>query len=120
MSNYDDIINLPHHQSTKHPHMSMRDRAAQFSPFAALTGYDKVLAEAEREEKTELTEEERNVLNEKLNYIAGTDNPNVTITCFDSEKITGDVRLLDTFEHKLILTDGTEIMIDDIVTIEVE
>ncbi len=51
--NYDDIIHLPHHVSTKHPQMSLLDRAAQFSPFAALTGYESVIEETAR-----LTEEE--------------------------------------------------------------
>lgn len=44
MSEYDDIINLPHHRSTKYPHMSLRDRAAQFAPFAALTGHAAVIS----------------------------------------------------------------------------
>ena len=48
MNNYDDIINLPHHVSQRHPWMSMYNRAAQFSPFAALTGYEKAIEEARR------------------------------------------------------------------------
>lgn len=51
MGNYDDIINLPHHVSVKHPKMSMYNRAAQFSPFAALTGYEK--ARKKQEEKVQ-------------------------------------------------------------------
>ena len=53
MDNYDDIINLPHHVSTMHPRMSMYNRAAQFSPFAALTGYEKVIGEARRKQEEE-------------------------------------------------------------------
>ena len=49
MSYYDDIINLPHHVSTKHPRMSMYNRSAQFSPFAALTGYEKAIEESRLE-----------------------------------------------------------------------
>ena len=49
--NYDDIINLPHHVSTKHPRMSMYNRAAQFSPFAALTGYEKAIEEARKKQE---------------------------------------------------------------------
>ena len=51
MGNYDDIINLPHHVSAKHPRMSMLDRAAQFSPFAALTGYEKAIEEARKKQE---------------------------------------------------------------------
>ena len=51
MSNYDDIINLPHHVSAKHPKMSMYNRAAQFSPFAALTGYEKAIEEAQKKQE---------------------------------------------------------------------
>ena len=54
MSNYDDIINLPHHVSMKHPRMSMSGRAAQFSPFAALTGYEKAIEEARRKQEEEV------------------------------------------------------------------
>lgn len=63
MGKYDDIINLPHHQSEKRPHMSMRDRAAQFAPFAALTGFDKKIENAEQV-AAERTEDE---INEYLN-----------------------------------------------------
>lgn len=72
MGNYDDIINLPHHQSSKYPHMSMRSRAAQFAPFAALTGYASEIDEAKRltAEKAELNEDAKSDLNFKLNYIA--------------------------------------------------
>lgn len=55
MDTYDDIINLPHHVSKRHPQMSMWNRAAQFAPFAALTGYDAAIAETER--KHEQSEE---------------------------------------------------------------
>ena len=54
MDNYDDIINLPHHVSTKHPQMSMLGRAAQFAPFAALAGYEKVIEEARKKQEEEI------------------------------------------------------------------
>lgn len=60
MDNYDDIINLPHHVSKRHPRMSMEQRAAQFAPFAALTGYEKAIAEA-LEAKRQEVENERKV-----------------------------------------------------------
>ena len=52
--NYDDIINLPHHVSQRHPRMSMYNRAAQFSPFAALTGYEKAIEEAQKSQEAEV------------------------------------------------------------------
>ena len=54
MGNYDDIINLPHHTSQRHPRMSMYNRAAQFSPFAALTGYEKAIEEARKKQEAEV------------------------------------------------------------------
>ena len=69
--NYNDIINLPHHVSPTRPQMSMMDRAAQFSPFAALTGYDAAIKETGRltDEKIELGEEELSILNMKFKLI---------------------------------------------------
>lgn len=71
---YDDIINLPHHTSLKHPRMPMIDRAAQFSPFAALTGYDAAVKETARltDERIELDESTKMVLDEKLCLIVST------------------------------------------------
>ncbi len=68
---YDDIIDLPHHVSSRHPQMSMSNRAAQFSPFAALTGYGDVIQEAQRitDQKPELTESQRAELDYKLQQI---------------------------------------------------
>ena len=71
MSDYKDIINLPHHQSIKRPHMSQYDRAAQFSPFAALTGHDAAVKETARltDERILLDESRKAILNEKLQMI---------------------------------------------------
>ena len=68
---YSDIINLPHYVSEKHPKMSNYDRAAQFSPFAALTGHGEAISETSRitEEKRDLCEEEKIIISEKLRYI---------------------------------------------------
>ena len=83
---YDDIINLPHYISQKRPQMSMLDRAAQFSPFAALTGYDAAIKETGRltDERIELEEEALTILNMKYQMLmdALPDNPEVTITYF--------------------------------------
>ena len=86
MSEYDDIIHLPHHVSRIHPQMSMEDRAAQFSPFAALTGYDAAIVETARltAQRVELDEYERQALNKKLQFISEhlNEHPKVSITCF--------------------------------------
>ena len=68
---YSDIIGLEHHQSDRHPHMSNYDRAAQFSPFAALTGYDDCITEAARltESRTELDDEAKERLDERLRIL---------------------------------------------------
>ena len=68
---YADILMLPHHKAANRPHMSMHDRAAQFSPFAALTGFDGVIAETGRrtDQKIELSESQMTLLNQKLNLI---------------------------------------------------
>ena len=69
---YDDIINLPHHVSAARPQMSMMDRAAQFSPFAALTGYDAAIKETARltDQKIELDDYEKEEINDKIQLIA--------------------------------------------------
>lgn len=71
MQNYDDMINLPHPTSANHPRMSLYDRAAQFSPFAALTGYDEAVKETARltEQERELDEDEKERLNRKLRIL---------------------------------------------------
>ena len=128
---YDDIINLPHHTSTKHPRMSLYDRAAQFSPFAALTGHDEAIKETARltDEKAELDEDTKAMLNEKLQNIR--ENPNtdiaVTFTYFvpDENKSggtyishTGSVKRIDEYQHTVIMKDKTVIPIEQIREIE--
>ena len=95
---YDDIIDLPHHVSEKHPHMPMLDRAAQFSPFAALTGYDAAIVETARltDQKRELTEEQKQVINKGLHELQKRikNDPLVTVTFFkpDDRKSGGAYR----------------------------
>ena len=128
---YDDIINLPHHVSKKHPQMSLHDRAAQFSPFAALTGHKAAINETARltDEKQILSEDVIAKLNEQLNLIKeniGT-NPIVTITHFvpDDKKSggayisnTGVVKKINEYNHTVVLTDKTVIPIEQISEIQ--
>ena len=124
---YDDIIDLPHHVSVTRPRMSMIDRAAQFSPFAALTGYDAAIKETGRltNERIELTEDSRAVLDRKQQLLLDNlaDHPEVSVTYFvpDERKsggayvtVTSQVKKVDEYERLLILTDGTKIPLDEI------
>lgn len=124
MSRYDDIINLLRPISKKP--MSMEKRAAQFSPFAALTGYEDAAREESRltESKIELSESDAEELNRKLQNLAG----EVSVTYFikDEKKsggryvtIIGEVKRIDEFEKVLILRDGTKIPIEDIQNIDI-
>ena len=128
---YDDIIHLPHHVSKTRPQMSMEDRAAQFSPFAALTGYDAAILETGRltDEKVELGEETRAILDRKQKYLAEiiASRPEVTVTYFvpDEKKsggaystVTRFLKRIDEYERVLVLTDGRKIQLDAIFDIE--
>ena len=128
---YDDIIHLPHHVSKTRPQMSMEDRAAQFSPFAALTGYDAAILETGRltEDKLELGEETQAILDRKQRYLAEIidTKPEITVTYFvpDEKKsggaystVTGFLKRIDEYERVLMLTDGRKIQLDAIIDIE--
>lgn len=128
---YDDIINLPHHTSTKRARKPMPDRAAQFSPFSALTGYEDAIQETGRltEQKVELTEESKAALNIKLQQISQNirETPFVTVTHFLQDKrkaggkyvqTSGYVRRIDEYHGTIIFTDQTEIMIEHILKID--
>ena len=130
MSRYDDIINLPHHVSTNHPRMSMHDRAAQFAPFAALVGYDDAVAETDRltESRPELDEQEQRELNARLCALADhiQDQPEVRIRYFvpDEHKsggaigeVCGKIKRISQAERSIIMFDGTEISIPDLIEI---
>ena len=124
---YDDIIDLPHHVSASRPRMSMIDRAAQFSPFAALTGYDAAIKETGRltNQRIELTEDSRAALDRKQQLLLDNlaDYPEVSVTYFVLDEwksggayvtVTGRVKKVDEFERLLILSDGTKIPLDEI------
>mgnify|MGYP000150911476 FL=1 len=128
---YEDIINLPHHVSKTRPQMSMLDRAAQFSPFAALTGYDAAIKETGRltDEKIELDEDTKAALDMKQAYLIEMidEQPEITIIYFlpDARKVggayvtvTGNLKRFDEYERLLILTNGKKIPMDDIADIE--
>ena len=133
MKPYEDIINLMHHTSTSRPRMSAHDRAAQFSPFAALTGYDTAIAETARltDTRVELDEYSKADLNEKLCIIQDQMDlqPEVSITYFQPDKIksggayitaNGCVKKIDEYEHAVVMQDATRIPIDDIFEIDGE
>lgn len=130
---YDDIINLPHHVSKIRPQMSMLDRAAQFSPFAALTGYDAAIKETGRltDERIELDEEALTALDRKYQLLINAldDAPEVTITYFQPDErkdggkyitATGAVKKVDDFERLITMQDGAKIPMDDVLSIDGE
>lgn len=129
---YDEIIDLPHHVSKTRPQMPMSDRAAQFSPFAALTGYDSAIKETGRltDEKIELGEESLTALNARYQMLMDVlaEGPEVRITYFKPDErkaggayvtITGAIRMIDDFEQ-IIMQDGTRIPMDDVLSLEGE
>ena len=138
---YADIIHLPHHKAPNRPHMSLYDRAAQFSPFAALTGFDSVIAETARltDRKVELSESEKILLDQKLTLIDEVIqdgyHPVVTVVYFvpdalkaggSYQKFIGKVRQVEPVERKLVFlaanerSGGKEIGIDSILEIHGE
>lgn len=129
---YDDIIGLPHHVSGKRAGMSRTDRGAQFSPFAALTGFDAAIEETARltESRVELSESEQEILNEKIRRIQEDlpRQPEIALTFFrpDSRKqggayvrVTGRVKKIDLYCRMVRLTDGTGIPLDEIIQIDI-
>ena len=127
---YDNIINLPHYESKKHPRMSLEARSAQFAPFAALTGYDETIKETARQtdKKIEINEELKRILNEKLQSIKKEihTKPKIIVTYFvpDPRKeggkyitVTGNVIKIDEYKKKMILENNIEIPISEIIDI---
>lgn len=131
-SEYDDIIDLPHHTSATRKRMAVIDRAAQFAPFAALTGHDDAIKETARltEKQTELTEDEKAILNGKLQMLLDVaDPPEVTVTYFkpDDKKsggeyihITGVIKRFDEYKRAVIMADKNEIPIEMLYGIDCE
>lgn len=128
MSKYDDIINLPHHVSATRTPMSLENRAAQFAPFAALSGHDDAIAETARitMEKPELSMEELGNLSRRLVYAIEQD-AEIRITYFESDalkqggsyrEICGKVKKIDETDSRLILTDHRALPLDRIIAID--
>ena len=128
---YEDIVNLPRHISKVHPQATMADRAARFSPFAAISGYEDMVKEAARvtEERIDITDATKELLNEKLNMIIEflDEEPEVAITYFEPDKkkdggayisITGTVKRIDEYERIVLMRDDKKIRIDEIYAIE--
>lgn len=128
---YDDIINLPHHVSSRHPQMPMMNRAAQFSPFAALTGYEDAVRETARltDEKIELDEYEKEELDRKIQWLGShlDEHIPVSITYFQPddrkaggtyEEIIDTIRKINVYEHEILLTKGTKIPIMNILLMD--
>lgn len=132
MGNYDDIIDLPHHVSSTRPRMPMIDRAAQFQPFRALTGYEDAVRETARltDRRMELTEEEKARLDAALQRLMDSisSRPQVSVTWFQPDKrkaggayvtTTGRLKKIDDLEGALILLGGERIVIEDILDIQI-
>lgn len=128
---YSDIIHLQHHVSMVRPHMAVFDRAAQFSPFAALAGHDAAIKETARrtDEKVELDEYVKDALQDRLQFIANRmkEYPEIAVTYFqpDGKKNGGayvtavnTVKKIDDYERVVVMSDGTTVPIDDIISID--
>ena len=130
---YNEIMGLPHHVSKTRPQMPMSDRAAQFAPFAALTGYDAAIKETGRltDERIELDVEALSALDMKYQLLmeALDEAPEVTITYFQPDErkaggkyvsAVGAVKKIDDFERRITMQDGTRIPLDDVLSIDGE
>ena len=130
---YNEIMGLPHHVSKTRPQMPMSDRAAQFAPFAALTGYDAAIKETGRltVERIELDVEALSALDMKYQLLmeAIDEAPEVTITYFQPDErkaggkyvsAVGAVKKIDDFERRITMRDGTRIPMDDVLSIDGE
>lgn len=129
--NYDDIINMTRHISSKHPQMKIIDRAAQFAPFAALTGHKESINEASRitDSKKELDENQKEILNNKLNYILLNLDKllEIKITYFQADlkksggkyvTVLASIKKIDEYNKVLVLNNGKKIKIDDLYWLE--
>lgn len=130
---YDDILHLPHPTSKRHPRMPIADRAAQFSPFAALTGHGAAIEETARvtDRRIELDEDAKEQLDQTLQLLLERidEQPEITVTWFSPDKkkaggqyhtAAGKLKRIDSREGRLILTDGNQIPLEDLLEIRSE
>lgn len=130
MGKYDDIINLPHHISLYHKPMPMANRAAQFAPFAALSGHDDAIAETMRitESFKELSDDEKNLLSRKLRYAFENHSlieisffvPDKTKTGGSYKNMRGRIKKWDEIDNTVVLREGSVIRIEFILAIEIK
>ena len=131
MDNYEDIINLPHHVSERHPHMSMMNRAAQFAPFAALTGHAAAIEETARltDSQMELADEDSEILNQKMAYLREIihEHPTIDVTYFEPDNrkaggayktIEGQLQNIDDHNQCLVLRDGKVVYFKSVLDIQ--
>lgn len=131
MGAYDDIINLPHHVSTRHPRMPAIDRAAQFSPFAALTGFEGAVKEAGRltDSKIDLCEDQQADLDARLRLLEDVlpQHPKVTVVYYVPDRcksggaymtVSGEIKKFDRIGSNIVLQDNTTIPIDSILQVD--
>ena len=131
MNEYDDIIDHPHYEPKRHPRMSMHNRAAQFAPFAALTGYDAAINETARLTDTQLELEEYD--NQRLQDILmrlaaqGAKRPAITVIYFKPDErkaggayhtLTGNLKTIDEATHSLVMADGIRIPLGSVLDLE--
>lgn len=134
---YDDMIYLPHHVSARHPQMPLLDRAAQFSPFAALTGHDEAIRETARltESFAELDEEQKEQLDKRLRMLLAKieaepcSEPEIRAVYFEPDvrknggayiSVCGKVKKVDKYNQQLLLTDGTILSAGNLFSLEGE
>ena len=128
---YDDIIHLPHHVSKRHPQMSLYNRAAQFAPFAALTGYEEAIIETARltAPKVDMMEDNQQLLDRKLALLSHSlrEQPTVSIAYFQPDKkksggqyltVTGVIKSIRDSERVILMADGKSVSIDTIINID--
>lgn len=132
MGIYDDMLEMEHPTSTRHPRMPEMDRAAQFAPFAALTGYDRIIVETGRltDERKDLDETRLYDLNSAVNELMSGihEKPSVELTRFVPDrlkdggeyvKVSGSLREIDPVNRVLVMSDHTRISLDDIFEIKI-
>lgn len=130
---YEDILNLPYPVSLSHPRMPVSDRAAQFSPFAALTGYEEAIEETGRftDARKELEEDAQNALDEKLQMLReqSASHPYVAVTYFQPDErkaggayvtVEGRIKKLDVYGRVMVMQDGTMVPFEELTELEIK